>query len=235
MGKQNPSTEDKKSIADALELSTGELRELQEADGTLANIREAADGHANSAGVGFLKREGLVHRRWTPPGCGDEYEIEQLVLPKACRKAVLELGHEIPLTGHLGVQKTRQCILRRFYLPTVFKDIEEFCKCCEKFQKTTNRKDPPAPLIPLPILMELFKKMAMDIIGPLPRNRSGNRYVLVMCDYATRYPETIPLKSIDAAHMAEELIKVFARLGVPKEILTDQGSNFTSQLLAELY
>ena len=75
----------------------------------------------------------------------------------------------------------------------------------------------------------------MDLVGPLPRNRSGNKYILVICDYATRYPEAIPLRSIDAEHIAEELVKVFSRVGVPKEILTDQGSNFTSQLLAEVY
>ena len=50
-----------------------------------------------------------------------------------------------------------------------------------------------------------------------------------------RYPEAIPLRSIDAASVAEELVKVMARVGVPEEILTDQGSNFTSQLLAEVY
>ena len=231
MGQRNPPTGDKRSVADTLELSTGELQDSQEKDDTLSKIRKAADGHANSVGVGFFKREGLVYRRWTP-GRGEEYEIEQLVLPKACRRAVLELGHEIPLAGHLGVEKTRQRILRRFYWPTVFKDIEEFCKCCEKCQKTTNRKVPPAPLIPLPIITEPFKKIAMDIVGPLPRSRSGNHYVLVICDYAT---EAIPLKSIDAAYVAEEIIKVFAQVGVPEEILTDQGSNFTSQLLAKLY
>ena len=75
----------------------------------------------------------------------------------------------------------------------------------------------------------------MDVVGPLPRNQAGNRYILVVCDYATRYPEAIPLRAIDAEHIAEELIKLFARVGVPKEILTDQGSNFMSQLLAELY
>ena len=62
-----------------------------------------------------------------------------------------------------------------------------------------------------------------------------NKYVLVICDYATRYPEAIPLHWIDAEHTAEELIKVFSRVGVPKEILTDQSSNFTSQLLTEVY
>lgn len=44
----------------------------------------------------------------------------------------------------------------------------------------------------------------------------------------------MPLKSIDAESVAE-LIEVFAQVGVPREILTDQGANFTSQLLAELY
>lgn len=77
--------------------------------------------------------------------------------------------------------------------------------------------------------------IAMDIVGPLPRSKSGHKYILVLCDYANRYPEAIPLRSIDAEHVAEELIKVFARVGIPQEILTDQGSNFMSQLLAELY
>ena len=129
---------------------------------------------------------------------------------------MLQLGHEIPLAGHLGVEKTRRRILRRFYWPTVFKDIEDFCKCCERCQKSTNCKVPPASLIPLPIITEPFTKIAMDIVGPLPRSRSGNRYVLVICDYATRYPEAIPLRSIDAAHVAEELIKVFARWVYPR-------------------
>ena len=89
--------------------------------------------------------------------------------------------------------------------------------------------------MPLPIITEPFSRVAMDIVGPLPRSRSGNKYILVLCDYGTKYPEAIPLKSIDAEHIAEQLIGVFSRIGIPREILTDQGSNFTSQLLAELY
>jgi len=54
-------------------------------------------------------------------------------------------------------------------------------------------------------------------LGPLPRSRSGNKYILVVCDYATRYPEVIPFWSIDAEHVAEELVKLLARVGVPGE------------------
>ena len=89
-------------------------------------------------------------------------------------------------------------------------------------------------MIPLPVVEEPFQRIAI-IVGLLPRSRSGNRYVLVVCDYATRYPEAVALRNTDAESVAEELVKLFARVGIPMEILTDQGTNFTSQLLAEVY
>ena len=82
---------------------------------------------------------------------------------------------------------------------------------------------------------EPFKHIAMDIVGPLPRSSSGKKFILVICDYATRYPEAVALRSIDTNTVAEELVKFFARVGIPEEILTDQGTNITSQLLQELY
>ncbi len=122
---QGQTTSISKALEDTLELSAEELQKLQEADMTLGKVRQAAECQDSE----YFYHDGLLCRRWIPPGCGEEYGIEQLVLPKACRRAVLELGHEIPLAGYLGSDKTRQRILRRFYWPTVFKDIEEFCKC----------------------------------------------------------------------------------------------------------
>ena len=46
---------------------------------------------------------------------------------------------------------------------------------------------------------------------------------------------SVPLKSIDAKHISEELVTIMTKMGIPKEILTDQGSNFTSKLLTEVY
>ena len=59
--------------------------------------------------------------------------------------------------------------------------------------------------------------------------------MLVICDYARHYPEAFPLHSIDAPHVAVGLLKLFSRVGIPKKILTDQGSNFRSKLLSEVY
>ena len=80
-----------------------------------------------------------------------------------------------------------------------------------------------------------FERVAMDIVGPLPKTKSGHRYILVLVDYATRYPEAIPLKTVTAEVIAEKVVDVFARFGIPETVLTDQGTNFVSQLLKELY
>jgi len=82
---------------------------------------------------------------------------------------------------------------------------------------------------------EPLQRIAMDTVGPLPRSRSGKCYILVVCNYTTRYLEAVPLKSINAEPVVEELVLVFSWVGVPKEILMDQGSTFTSQLLKEIY
>ena len=74
----------------------------------------------------------------------------------------------------------------------------------------------------------------MDIVGPLNRSVRGHKYILVLCDYATKYPEAIPLKSIDSESIANVMVEVFSRLGIPKEIVTDQGSNFLSLLMNQL-
>ena len=220
-----------------LEVSRDDLVELQKADETLEPVRrqilQNPDG--TSSRGGFFVRDGVMYRTWVPVGGEDWREVEQLVLPQQCRRAVLELAHSIPLAGHLGKKKTAQRLLQRFYWPTLFKDVDEYCRGCAECQKTAPGRQAVAPLIPLPVVDSPFERIAMDIVGPLPRSRSGNRFVLVVCDYATRWPEAVPLKSIDAGHVAEELMVLFSRVGVPKEILTDQGSNFTSQLLKEVY
>jgi len=75
----------------------------------------------------------------------------------------------------------------------------------------------------------------MEIVGPLPHSRIDNKYILVVCDNATRYPEAIPLHSIDASTVVEHLTQLFSRVGILTEFLSDQGTNFMPQLLKELY
>lgn len=182
---------------------------------------------------GVVQKEGIYYRRWHPRNApGETYE--QLVLPKTYRSKVLKLAHSMPMAGHLGRDKATQRIQRRFYWPTMYRDVKRYCQECPECQRFggAGRK---APLIPLPIIGEPFRRIAMDVVGPLPRTSRGNRFILVVSDYATRYPEAIALRRVTAEKVAEELVTLFSRHGIPEEILTDQGTNFTSTLLGELY
>ncbi|KAI7808673.1 hypothetical protein IRJ41_011194 [Triplophysa rosa] len=80
-----------------------------------------------------------------------------------------------------------------------------------------------------------FDRIGMDLIGPLERSARGHRFALVLVDYATRYPEAVPLHSISAKSVAEALFRVISRVGIPREILTDQGTAFMSRTIRELY
>ena len=214
-----------------LDLDASDLKKMQEDDESLKQAWEAARGKPNSAvGPGFFIKDGLLLRK-----SGKLDQFEQVVVPLSCRQDILHLAHEVPLAGHLGKNKTAKRILNRFYWPTLFRDVRDYCRSCPNCQKASRRKEARAPLISLPIMSVPFQRIAMDIVGPLPKSRKGNRYILVVCDYATRYPEAVPLRSIEAETIAEELVLLFSRIDIPQEILTNQGSNFTSRLLQELY
>lgn len=75
----------------------------------------------------------------------------------------------------------------------------------------------------------------MDVVGPVERSRSGNCFMLVITDYATRHPEVFLLRSVKAKPVATSFVQLFSRVGFPAEILTDQGTNFMSTLLKQVY
>ena len=91
---------------------------------------------------------------------------------------------------------------------------------------------PKVPLQKMPLIDNPFRRVAIDLVGPLsPPSEEGHRYILRLVDFSTRYPEAVPLKKIDTETVAEALVDIFSRLGVPEEILSDQGTQFVSDCL----
>ena len=109
-----------------------------------------------------------------------------------------------------------------------------YCKSCDVCQKIVNKGSvPKVPLEKLQLIDKPFKSVAVDLVGPLgPPREDDHRYILV--DFATRHPEAIPLKNIDMETVAEMLVDIFSRLGVPEEILSDLGTQFVSECIREV-
>ena len=91
-----------------------------------------------------------------------------------------------------------------------------------------------APLIPIPVMEEPFNRVLVDCVGPLPKTRSGNQYLLTIMCASTRFPEAIPLRNIKTPNIVKALIKFFTLVGLPKAIQSDQGSNFLSGIFQQV-
>lgn len=144
--------------------------------------------------------------------------IDQLVLPMQCCKMALSFISQHTFGRAFGQEEVSGSHPAKILGPPYI----EMLPSTANLVRYARKQHVPAPLVPLPIIDVPFSCIAMDIVGPLPHSRMGNKYILVICDYATRYPEAIPLHSIDASHVAEELLKLFTRIGVPigKSLLT---------------
>lgn len=157
-------------------------------------------------------------------------DVTHLIVPSCCCPLVLHLAHTVPWAGHLGQQKTYACISSHFYWPTLYTDVKTHCNTCAICQKTSAvSQRGRAPLQPFPVISAPW-----TLWGPLEKSSAGHRYILVVSDYATRYPEAFPLRSITTPKIIHALVQLFSRVGIPEEILTDQGTNFMSRLMGQL-
>ena len=115
------------------------------------------------------------------------------------------------------------------------KDVKKFvnsCHTCQLIGKP-NQVIPKAPLIKIPIVGEPFEEIVVDVVGPLPRSKKGNQFILTIIDRMSRYPEGIPLRNVKAKTIVECLICFFTRFGLPKVIQTDNGSYFKGNYFKE--
>ena len=102
--------------------------------------------------------------------------VQQLVVPIGCRQQVLELAHEHLWSGHLGVTKTHDRMLKHLFWPGMKADVRRFCNTCRtcQFVGKPNQVVHPAPLRPIPAVSEPFTQVIMDCVGPLPKTKSLN-------------------------------------------------------------
>ena len=114
--------------------------------------------------------------------------------------------------------------------------MARFCKSCNICQRTIQKgRVTKVPLGKMPLIDTPFKRVAVDIVGPIePPSDKKSRYILTMIDYATIYPEAVALPSIETERVAEALIAMFSRVGIPREMLMEHESRVTSEVMNEV-
>lgn len=112
----------------------------------------------------------------------------------------LKLAHDIPAAGHLGQEKTLARVLALFFWPGVHQDVKDYCACLWPACGTSGGAESSPDLSASS--GDSFKRVAKDLMGPLAKCLAGFRYILVVMDYATLFPEAIPLRNATAQIIA---------------------------------
>ena len=159
----------------------------------------------------------------------------QLVVPQSLRREVFEQVHGSPTCGHFGVKKTLARIRERFFWPSCRQSVEPWCRNCEQCQVSKGPgKKHKGPMKQFNVGAPL-ERVALDILGPLPTSKRGNKYILIVGDYFTKWVEAYPLQDQRAETIAMVFVREFvSRFGVPLQLHSDQGRNFESVLFNDV-
>ena len=145
--------------------------------------------------------------------------------------------------GHGGVERTLQ-LLRDFVAPSKWWPhmravVRKFIYSCPQCQfMTPVRSDVHERRSVHPYNVSVGKPMDrvnIDSIGPFPEDEEGNKYIMVFIDVFSRFVELVPIPDLSALVAAKELIKFIGRYGCPREILTDNGTQYANELAYQIY
>src|SRR6266850_2752052 len=154
-------------------------------------------------------------------------------------RTIAELYHGTPTTGHQGAFKTVGMAKRDYWWPTMWEYLKKYvqgCGICQKNKSNTHPNKPPLQPIMPETNAQPFQTIAMDNIVKLPLSKGYDSILTITDHNCTKAVILLPCKeTIDAPGVAA-LFKerVFPFIGIPKKVITDRDTQFTSSFFKEL-
>ena len=154
------------------------------------------------------------------------------IVPKSWTQTIF---HSIHNLSHSGTKPTLHAISQRYVWFNMRREIRKRCKECHQCQSSKINVHTKAPLIHRLPPTRRFQSIHVDLVGPLPVSNNMT-YIFTIVDRFTRWPEALPLQnSVTSTCASALLLNWVARFGVPDEITSDRGPQFTSLLWQELH
>lgn len=160
----------------------------------------------------------------------------RLVVPKSLIQLVLELCHDNNTVAHPGLSRTLHRVKQNFFWYNMYKNVKNYVATCHSCIERKGFAAPSkAPLQKVPTASRPFQKCSIDAVGPLVTSRNGNKWLLVLTDYFSRYPEAYPVPDIKSSTVAKVLIDFISRHGLMEVFYSDRGANFISEAMQQVY
>lgn len=123
----------------------------------------------------------------------------------------------------------------RFYFPGMRKYVKDYVQKCADCQRYKIMNHKPSGFLQTPVPAQRFEVLAVDLFGPLPETKNGNRWVLAVEDTATKWMELFAMPVASADAVAKLLIEeVFLRYGTCRRIISDNGVQFVSAIMQKV-
>ena len=185
----------------------------------------------NRKGIWMIEEEILFRIRRRKRGREDV----QLVVPKEWRQKAIEMEHDTKMAGHMGVFKTMERVARKYWWPGMRKDVADWiktCLVCQEFKK--GRAEKKGLLRPIEAYLP-FELMGMDILTDLKVTKNGNKHIVVLTDYYTKWPEAFAIPNHEAETLAKIIVtKIMSRHGAPERIITDRAQDFMADVYRQI-
>lgn len=155
-----------------------------------------------------------------------------LYVPSTMEDNVIRSAHED--YGHMGVDKTSEVVLKTFWFPNLREKIKSFilnCLKCITYSPVYGKKE--GVLHPIPKVAMPFDTIHIDHYGPLEKTGLKNKYLLVVVDAFTKFVRLYACKTTNATEVIKCLKAYFRSYSVPRRVISDRGSAFTSGMFKE--
>lgn len=160
----------------------------------------------------------------------------KVVVPKEDRSKVVIAAHDPPTMGHMGVYKTYGRLCDKYYWPKMRNDVGKYvkkCRICLAHKPSTSK--PVDMMVSHPKPGRPWEVISMDLMGPLPRSKRGNCYILVVTDYLSKFSLVFALRRSTADLIVRRVEDdVFLLFGVPRVVICDNGPQFKSKQFKHL-
>lgn len=164
---------------------------------------------------------------WYRESRGKQGPTYQIVIPKSLREECMKHFHDSPDDGgHWSFIRMFDKIRSRFFWPNMERDIKLFIKTCEICQFRNSRRSNKIGNLQSNYSEGPFERWAVDVIGPLPKTKKKNVYIITMIDLFTKWAEARAVPDQKSHRVIDFLKDTFNRFGYPKDLIHDQGSNF---------
>jgi transposase InsO family protein len=182
--------------------------------------------------------DGVLQMMWEPSahvrsGCAPSLCT---YVPISLVTQVISLTHDDKLTGHQGINRTYERIREAAWWPTMVEDIAAYVSACDRCQKHKIAGRLSVPVQPMGMPSAPWMQVSIDTVGPLHTTRNGNKYIICMVDYFTRYCEAQAVNEQSTHTVLQAVYKqVICRHGVPNVLISDNGSPYTSEVAKQMF